>query len=276
MASVGISIISPDALLIRLFSANAFVLVFWRGLFSAIVLLVWLFARKGRGLVGAFRAIGKIGLLASSLHLGAALMFVLALKETAVANVLVITGAQPLVGAILSAIILKERVFRGTWIAAAVVVVGLAVVFWGSLSRGDYLGDLMALAAMSMVALRYVLFRAAREVDMLPTVVLGGFLAAIVLGPFVDTLDVNAKDLLLLAVMGAILLPAGQIMLVAAPRYIPVPEVGLIVLLEAVLAPIWVWLALGEVPSSETVLGGLLILGTLAVYFALMAKRPTR
>lgn len=272
-AVVGISILSPDALLIRLVSANAYILVFWRGILSAVMLLGWLLARRRGTLLWSFRAIGELGLLAASLHTVTALLFVLALKQTAVANVFVITGAQPLVGAILSSILLKEHIRRSTWVAGALVAIGLGIVFWGSVSRGNPLGDIMAFGAMILVALRYVLFRAAREVNMTPTIVVGGILTAVVLGPFINPTDISLNDLVMLFLMGGVLLPIAQVMLIAAPRYMPVPELSLIVLLEAVLAPLWVWLVLGETPSFETVAGGVLILATLGVYFYSLATR---
>ena len=111
---------------------------------------------------------------------------------------------------------------------------------------------------------------------MLPSVVLGGLLTAVIVAPLVNPFSVSARDLILLVVMGAILMPLGQIMLTAAPRYVPVPEIALIVLLEAVLAPTWVWLVLGEVPPVETVYCGALIIGTLAVHFTLMARRTRK
>jgi len=276
LTATGISIVSPDALLLRLMSSGTFVVVFWRGLLSAFVLFSWISANRGRDTMAAFLAIGWIGVIAAGLNVVTAVLFVEAINQTTVANVLVIVGAQPICAAVLSALVLRERIARGTLIAAAVVATGLVVVFHGALGRGGILGDLMAFGAMLCVALRYVLFRFARHVDMLPSVVLGGLLTAVIVAPLVNPFSVSARDLILLVVMGAILMPLGQIMLTAAPRYVPVPEIALIVLLEAVLAPTWVWLVLGEVPPVETVYGGALIIGTLAVHFTLMARRTRK
>lgn len=273
LAAGGITIVSPDALLVRLISANSLVITFWRGLLSSLVLLSWLTVSKRQGLLAAFRAVGKIGLAAAVLHAIGPMLFISAIKLTATANVLVILAAEPLFAAILSAALLKERVPRNAWIAATVVLVGLAIVFWGGYSRGSTLGDLLAFGAMACISARYVLFRAAKNVDMLPSVVMGSALTVIVLLPIANPFDVSAQDLWLLVIMAAILLPLGQMMLVAAPRYISAPDVTLIVLLEIVMGPAWVWLVLGEVPPGETVLGGMLIIGTLAVYLLHSRRR---
>ncbi len=273
LAFTGITVVSPEALLVRLISSSTLIVVFWRGLLSALVLFGWISVRSGRGTLAAFLAIGWIGVIAAFLQLLTAVLFIEALRQTAVANVLVIVGAQPIVAVVLSAVLLRERIAPSTLIAALVVGAGLAIVFHGALGRGSIHGDLMAFGAMLCIALRYVLFRLARQVDMLPAVVLGGLLTAVVIAPFCDPFDIATRDMLLLLLVGLVLMPIAQILLTAAPRFIPVPEIALIVLLEAVLAPTWVWLALGEVPPGNTVYGGVLIIGTLVVHFTLTARR---
>ena len=273
LAAVGITIASPDALLIRLVSAPAFEVTIWRGTVSALVVLFWLAVSERGAIVRTFLAIGRVGLLASFLYPATAVCFILAVKNTSVANVLVIVGAEPLCAALLAALIFREKVGLKMWLLGAVIAVGLAIVFWGSLSRDTTFGDLMAFVAMFCVALRYVLFRATRNVDMLPTVVVGGLITTVVLLPFSDPFAVSQRDIGFLLIMGMVLLPVAQMMLVMAPRYIPAPEIALIVLLEAILAPIWVWLALGEVPPRETVFGGVLIFGTMVVHFLPFLRR---
>ena len=272
MAASGICIISPDALLLRLMTSGTLVIVFWRGLLSAVVLSSWLLSSQGKDVVGAFKATGWVGLVTAGLNVVTAILFVAAINHTTVANVLVIVGAQPICAAVLSTLILREPIARSTLIAGLAVGVGLAIVFRGGLEHGSLAGDLMAFGAMLCVAVRYVLFRSVKTVDMLPSVVMGGVLTALVVLPFIDPFSISARDLVLLVLMGAVLMPLGQMLLTAAPRYIPVPEIALIVLLEAVLAPTWVWLALDEVPPHETLLGGALIVGTLAVHFTLLGR----
>jgi drug/metabolite transporter (DMT)-like permease len=65
--------------------------------------------------------------------------------------------------------------------------------------------------------------------------------------------------------MGLYMLPVGTALMFLGPRYIPAPEVGLLLLLESILGPVWVWLALGEEPGSSTLLGGAIVLSTLAI-----------
>jgi drug/metabolite transporter (DMT)-like permease len=272
MAASGITIVSPDALLLRLMTSGTLVIVFWRGVLSAVVLFSWLASSQGKDVFASFKSIGWIGMLTAVLSMITAILFVAAINHTTVASVLVIVGAQPICAAVLSTLILKEPISRSTLIAGLAVCAGLGVVFHGAWEHGSLLGDLMAFGAMLCVALRYVLFRSVKNVDMLPSVVVGGTLTAVILFPMVNPFSVSARDLVLLVIMGAVLMPLAQMLLTAAPRYIAVPEIALIVLLEAVLAPTWVWLVLGEVPPHETLLGGGIIIGTLAVHFTLLGR----
>ena len=114
LTATGISIVSPDALLLRLMSSGTFVVVFWRGLLSAFVLFSWISANRGRDTMAAFLAIGWIGVIAAGLNVVTAVLFVEAINQTTVANVLVIVGAQPICAAVLSALVLRERIARGT------------------------------------------------------------------------------------------------------------------------------------------------------------------
>jgi drug/metabolite transporter (DMT)-like permease len=83
------------------------------------------------------------------------------------------------------------------------------------------------------------------------------------------------RDLVLLATMGLVMLPLALGLIALGPRLIPPPEVGLLILLESILGPLWVWLVIGEVPALQTFFGGVLILGTLVVHTAYTLRRET-
>ncbi|NJN06071.1 MAG: EamA family transporter, partial [Rhodobacteraceae bacterium] len=77
---------------------------------------------------------------------------------------------------------------------------------------------------------------------------------------------VTARDLALLLVLGLVIMPVSFGLITAGPRYLPAAEVGLLMLLETVLGPLWVWLVIGETPASGTFLGGAIVLTTLVVH----------
>ena len=263
MATVGIVVVSPDALLVRLIETDVWTLLFWRGLLSALALGVFLAARHRSATPEILRTIGRLDVVAALLMAATAVLFVIAIRLTTVANTLVIFATMPLFAAGLGRVFLREAVPRQTWIAVATVLAGIAVIFAGSLGGGNPVGDLSAIGAAFSFAGALVICRRTRAVDMAPTVALSGLILAVVAAPLATPLAVDARSLAYLLVLGALVVPISFVLLVTAPRYLPAPDVALVMLLEAVLGPLWVWLVLAEVPARETFLGGAVILGTL-------------
>ena len=263
MATVGIVVVSPDSLLVRLIETDVWTLLFWRGLLSALALGVFLVARHRSATPKILRTIGRLDVVAALLLAASMVLFVIAIRLTTVANTLVIFATMPLFAAGLGRVFLREAVPRQTWIAVATVLAGIAVIFAGSLGGGNPVGDLSAIGAAFSFAGALVICRRTRAVDMAPTVALSGLILAVVAAPLATPLAIDARSLAYLLVLGALVVPISCVLLVTAPRYLPAPDVALVMLLEAVLGPLWVWLVLAEVPARETFLGGAVILGTL-------------
>ncbi len=101
---------------------------------------------------------------------------------------------------------------------------------------------------------------------------IGGLVAALVALPLAAPLTVGGSDLWALGVMGLVMIPLSFGLLFVGPRYLPAPEVELMMLLEAVLGPLWVWLIIGENPGLAAIIGGTIVLGALAVH-AVLALR---
>ena len=99
---------------------------------------------------------------------------------------------------------------------------------------------------------------------MIPAIVVGNFMTALVSLPFAATLAVTPMDVLWLGLLGIVVMPVGAALITTGPRYLPAPEVSLILLLETVVGPFWVWLALGELPSDRAFLGGAIVIAALA------------
>ena len=147
------------------------------------------------------------------------------------------------------------------------------LIFSGSLQRGLLLGDMLALGATLMWATNLVILRRARAVNMIPANVLGNLaVAPIVLLLGAQPLTVTPVDAGYLLLLGGLLLPVSFAMITLGPRYLPAPEVSLILLVETILGPIWVWLALGEIPQTTTMIAGLLIVGTLLTHTLLSLR----
>ena len=260
----GIILLSPDSLLLRLIGADLWTLAFWRGGLSAVGLAVAVLLMEGRQLgQQQLLRLTRQGVVVAVSFAIANLAFIFSIQNTAVANTLVIMSLSPLFAALLSYFFFREPISTGTWLAAVAIFLGLTMVFYGSLATGGVVGDLAALVTSLCVAISLVLMREHRDISMVPALAWSSGLACLAALPFALPASLSGTALMLMLVLGLIILPASLTMIGLAPRYLPAPEVSLILRLEALLAPLWVWLVLGEVPSRQTLIGGGIILATL-------------
>lgn len=280
ITGIGVLILSPDALLIRLLTIDPWTTVFWRGLLTFVTLSAALaIFHRGR-LWEAFRATGRWGLVSSAIYGLNITAFVYSINHTAVANTLVIIAAAPLLAAILSRVFLREAVAAETWLATLVVAVGIAAVFWDGLAQGTWTGDLAALLTALCLAGNFTVLRHRKDINMVPATALGGLWAAVTLGvlglgpwALVAPFAMGPQDAMIVALLGLVIVPVAFGLITIGPRYITAPEVGLLILLETILGPLWVWLALGERASDLALSGGALVVVTLGIYFTIRLRR---
>jgi len=267
-------ILSPDALLVRLIECDLWSLLFWRCLLTGGVTSLFLVVRYRWRFWHSFVATGRTGLLSALVLCCGSLLFVSSLKQTAAANTLIILAATPVFSSLFSYLFLREKIALRTWLAILICFGGILLLFSGSLKSGLLLGDLLALGATLMWAINLVILRRGRAVNMIPANVLGNLLVIpIVLLLGAQPLTVSTVDAGYLLLLGGLVLPVSFAMITLGPRYLPAPEVSLILLTETILGPIWVWLAIGEVPQATTLLAGLLIVGTLLLHTLLSLRK---
>lgn len=270
LSAAGMIVISPDALLLRLIrDADVWQVIFYRSLFTGLILAVVLALRYRSRLFGLWRGAGRAGAVSIVLMGASNFAFVGAILNTTVANTLVIIATMPLFGAVLGRLFIGERVRLRTWIAIAVGFAGIIVIFADSLGSGNWIGDLMAMAAALMQALNLVNLRTAGQRDMSGTVCLSGFASAGIVLPFAAPAAVGAYDLAVLALLGLVILPLALTLFIAGARTVPAAEVALMALLETVLGPLWAWLGVGEAPSARALVGGALVVAAIVLNAAL-------
>ncbi len=268
-------ILSPDALLVRLIQADVWTLLFWRCLLTGIMMSLFLAFRYRRKFFQSFYAIGRTGLVSALMIVTGSILFIGALKQTAAANALIILAAAPIFSSLLSWLLLREKIPLRTKLSIFTCFGGILLIFSGSLQNGLLLGDLMALGATAMWGSNLVVIRHGKGVNMIPANVLGNLCVVPIVYFFgAQPLLVVPMDAGLLLLLGGAILPTSFAMITLAPRYLQAPEISLILLLETVLGPIWVWLALGEAPYTRTLIAGFLILGTLVIH-TLLSLRQT-
>lgn len=280
IALTGVLVLTPDALLIRLVAADRATLLFWRVLLEGLTLWAVLALYYRGRLLAVTLAMGRIGLLATCVFGLSTILFVTSITLTQAANTLFILSTAPLFAAVISWLVLRERVALRTWIAIVCALVGIGVIFAGGLGGGTALGDALAVGAAISLAAQLSIARHARAVSLVPALATGMLLVALLAGTtFATPLSISRMDVLWLGLLGCVVLPVAFGLLTLAPRYIPSPEVSLIMQLEAVLGPLWVWMGVGEVPPLATFIGGGIVLATLVTHSILglrayRARRP--
>ncbi|WP_309664501.1 DMT family transporter [Tabrizicola sp.] len=248
--------------------ASVWAILFWRSVGIVPVLLAYIaWTSGGRPLralqsVGAAGAIGGVGLVFA--FTGA----IYAIQTTTIANAVFLFTASPFVAAILGWIFLREKVRLATWAAILLAVFGMFVMVREGLAIGALAGNLAALMSAAGFGAFTVALRWGRLADMLPAALLGGIFSILISGLVLiargDPIVVSAHDITVAVGVGVVILAVGMVLYTTGSRVVPAAELTLFSLIEVLLAPLWVWLFLGETASSGTFLGGAILLGAVA------------
>ena len=245
------------------------------GMFVAIAAIVAI-QNRGRFLV-TLLSVGRFGLLAGILLAGAGLSFIQAFAHTTIANALFIIGAIPFFDALLARIFLGERLRRSTLVTMLFAGSGLALMVVNGINIGSGFGNLMALSTALCFAGFAVVVRYRRQVEMLPSLLISSVLVIAVSLPVTGgELALPMNDILLCLFWGGCLSGFVNWTFIIASRHLATAEVTLLMLIEFALGPIWVWLFVGEVPNRWTMIGGSVIITSVAVRAILELMNKSR
>jgi len=272
-AVTGALFLTPDSLLIHLSMADSWTLAFWRGLMLGCVMLAGLLVIHGRGLPGLLRTNGRTGLLISVVYAIDILCFVLAVGQTTVANVMLALATGPMFAALFSALLMRERTLPPTWIAIALVFGGVALAMSQNTTLDGVHGMLLALMAAAGTGLMFTLVRREPDVDMTPSVMLGGFIVAAAVLPAASPLDIAPDKIIFVVLQAVVVGPGAYILFLLSLRQISSVEMVMVMRLETVLAPALAWAFLGETASIYTLAGLLLVVVTLFAHSAWKLKQ---
>ena len=266
----------------RLEAAHSFEITFWRSAFTVLALAVLLLALRGpAALLESVRAGGRTLWLSGLCWSVMFTAFMVALTLTSVGNVLVTMAIAPLLTALLARVALGHRLVGRTWAAIVVAGIGIAWMYAREVSGADarnVIGTLVALCVPIAAATNWTLIqhsRHARDVDLLPAVLIGAIISALATLPLSMPFAASAHDLALLGLLGVVQLAIPCLMSVAAGRYLSAPEASLLALLEVVFGVAWAWLGANEAPAPHVLGGGALVLGALAANEALALRRSS-
>ena len=231
--------------------------VFGRAAFAGTALLVYVAVVERGRVVQAFRSIGIPGLGVAVCVATASASFIAALNHTSVARVLFILALAPVLAALLARVTLGEPITRRTVVAMALALFGLTLML-GEPGEGSLAGDGLAFLATAAFATMI-------DVSMAPATILSQAILLVVFLPLADPSEIGSGDVGWLAALGIGQIGLGFALFTVGARLIPAAQAGLITLLEVVLGPVWVWLALDEQPSTLTLLGGAIVIAAIVI-----------
>ena len=252
-------------------SARSFEVTFWRSFFTLLSLLVILPLFQGREVFSRIRHGGRSLWISGVCWSFMFTAFMMALTLTTVANVLVTMAVGPFLTALLARVVIGHRIAMRTWLAIAVAGLGIAWMFGGDLQansdQSQLAGTLVALLVPMAGAVNWTVVQRSQaqgdKVDLVPAVMVGAFISSLVTLPLALPLTATAHDIALLAMLGLVQLAIPCVLSVRCASVLKAPEIALLALLEIIFGILLAWLGAGEVPGTNVLTGGALVLGAL-------------
>lgn len=274
IGAAGVAAIIPDATLVRLIEAESLTVAAWRTGLTAVAVFSFLVWRYRRGVTTAIATLGRWGAVVSLLSGCGTILFVLAVDNTAIANVVIILALSPMWSALSTRLFLGDGIPRRTQLAIPSAFLGVAIAVVGSLDAGVRSGDVAALVASILLALNFTIIRANGDIDMVPAVAVGnaaGFCALMAAG---TSLAVEGGDVAPILLLGLVVIPTALALINTAARYISPAEMSLLLLAETAISPVMAAIVVDEAITGAALIGGAVVIATLAVHSAAGVRRP--
>ena len=273
VAAAGVIFLSFDAVLLRLANASSWDAAFYRGVFIFFALLAFTLATKRVDEWSKLFQRKLLGVSISALYGLNITLFVFSVQSTTVSNTVVILCFTPFFSAMFSWLLLKETLDKGTWLTMLVAGAGVAIVFWGEQDESHFIGNILALALATSTGFLLTLLRLHAEIPRIPAIAIGALLSAACLLPWSNPLSLKASTIGWLALMGLLQRPLAAVFMLSATRLIPATEIGLFLVLESLLAPMWAWLIIEEPVPKHTFIGGAIVFSVVALHCIIKIKK---
>lgn len=243
-------------------------ILLYRSISLSIFLYLVIRLRSGESPFTQIRRTGYPTIIAGLSLVAAYAGGIYAIQNTSVANAMLLFATAPFLAAALGWLVLAEPVRRATWISIIFALAGIAIMVSDNSDRMVLKGSLAALGSALGFAIFTVSLRWGRTGEMLPSVFLSGLFAMIITFVICQFFGhptlISFNDGSIAMGMGVFQVGAGLILYTLGSRSLPATELTLLSLAEVLLAPLWVWLFLGETTSINTLIGGVVLLGAIA------------
>ena len=276
LALLGALILTPDTLLMRLSELSGGQMVAWRAtqagsIFFIIGLFPFILSRNG-----VKPKIWRKSFVALVfVQMANVFCFAYGIYLAPVAIVLIAVATVPVFSIILGAVVLKEAVDMRTWAIVIIVFFGVTLSVIGDINSYDIfnlssiLGGLCGLVVAFSLACNFVIIRKDKEVAFPLALGTGGILCGLLAFYFWPSAsEINLKSMFYISITGLLILPLSFILLSRASRMTPASNVSIIMLLETILGPLWVWTFTNERPQFLTIIGGIIVILALIYFFS--------
>ena len=276
LALLGALILTPDTLLMRLSELSGGQMVAWRAtqagsIFFIIGLCPFILSRSG-----VKPKIWRKSFVALVfVQMANVFCFAYGIYLAPVAIVLIAVATVPVFSIILGAVVLKEAVDMRTWTIVIIVFFGVTLSVIGDINSYDIfnlssiLGGLCGLVVAFSLACNFVIIRKDKEVAFPLALGTGGILCGLLAFYFWPSAsEINLKSMFYISLTGLLILPLSFILLSRASRMTPASNVSIIMLLETILGPLWVWTFTNERPQFLTIIGGIIVILALIYFFS--------
>ena len=276
LALLGALILTPDTLLMRLSELSGGQMVAWRAtqagsIFFIIGLFPFILSRSG-----VKPKIWRKSFVALVfVQMANVFCFAYGIYLAPVAIVLIAVATVPVFSIILGAVVLKEAVDMRTWAIVVIVFFGVTLSVIGDINSYDIfnlssiLGGLCGLVVAFSLACNFVIIRKDKEVAFPLALGTGGILCGLLAFYFWPSAsEINLKSMFYISITGLLILPLSFILLSRASRMTPASNVSIIMLLETILGPLWVWTFTTESPQFLTIIGGIIVILALIYFFS--------
>ena len=258
--------LSWGGLILRSFeSASIWQILFYRSIFFLWVLIAFILLTYRKKTFQKIKEAGVPGLIGGIFLSTNFVAYMYAMMETTVANVVFIISTQTVFLPIVAYIFLREKISSRGYVAIVLAMIGVTLMIGDSFSTGSLKGNLAALTIPINFSVLVLIIRKYPKVDMIPAIFYAGILSCLYGLFLLEDMVISTKDIWLSFLLGVPQLAFGFIFITIGSRTTPAGMVGLLMLMESIFAPIWVWLFYGEIPPTSVLIGGIIILSAVVM-----------
>lgn len=265
LTSIGIFIMSIESLFIKFTTISSFVFSFYLGIFMFTSMMVTLLFKEKEYIKNSFKDSFAFLILCSILMGASNIFFITAIKTTSVASVVIIFSTAALFSALFAYLFYKERITKNILYSSFFMFIGLFIIFNKSIEVGRLEGNIFALLCTISFSISFVLLSKHKKMDRIVLTAFSGLALSMIAFFLSEDLQIDYNNLLFVILMGLVITPFSRLLIGNGAKYISASEVSLLMLIETIMAPVWVWLFLDEIPSSNTFIGGSIIILTLII-----------